>query len=218
MKKLKVYTLFLALTLFLGGFPVYAGNIYHFLDTSGVSTLSKTLPPYAAQQGYEILDDKTLLVIKRVLSRTETIEQHKTEQAIAQRQLKQRQLKQQQRRLKKEQATSDKKFLDIYPSVEDIIRTRDRHQTYIDKQINDSTIQKTDLKKKLHKLQQAAAEKEFSGQALSSNLTQRIETIQKDIINNQLHFKKLQQEQITTHKQYANDILKLQKLLAISDS
>jgi hypothetical protein len=216
MKKLMVYTSFLALTLFLSGLPAYAGNIYHFNDKDGVSTLSKTLPPYAAQQGYEILDDKTLLVIKRVLSRKETIEQHKTNQVIAQQQQQEQLLKQQKSRLQKEQATDDKNFLDIYPSVEDIIRARDRHQAYIDKQIEDTTIQKSVHQQTLHKLQQTAAEKEFSGQNISNTLTQRIENIQKDIINNQLHFEKLQQEQTVTRKQYANDIARLKALLAIS--
>jgi hypothetical protein len=69
MRKLNFYPVsILAVALSLVSLASYAGNIYRFHDENRVSTLSKTLPPYAAQQGYEILDDKSFLVIKRVMS------------------------------------------------------------------------------------------------------------------------------------------------------
>lgn len=57
---------------------IFAGQLFRFNDESGTPTLSKTLPPEAAQQGYDILDDKTMRLIERVppaLSEAELAEQ-----------------------------------------------------------------------------------------------------------------------------------------------
>ena len=60
--KLICLSLFLTLT----SLASHAGQVYRFKDDSGVKTMTKTLLPYAAQQGYEILDDTSLRVIEKV--------------------------------------------------------------------------------------------------------------------------------------------------------
>ena len=66
--KTNTSTKFICLGLFLTltSLASQAGQVYRFKDDSGVKTMSKTLPPYAAQQGYEILDDTSLRVIEKV--------------------------------------------------------------------------------------------------------------------------------------------------------
>ncbi len=54
--------------------PAEAGKIYRYTDNNGVSTLSKSLPPYAAQKGYDILDETSLRLIERVHTREELIQ------------------------------------------------------------------------------------------------------------------------------------------------
>lgn len=213
MRKSNYYpALLLALALTLPSLQSYAGNIYHFTDENGVSTLSKTLPPYAAQQGYEILDDKTLRVIERVLTRTETIEQHNAEQVIAQKkQLKQEQLEEL-KRLEKEQKIMDQNLLDSYPSVQNLIKTRDGQLAAINKQIEDTRTQQKHLQEKLHKLQQTAAEQELSGQPISRKLNQRIEATQKENVDNQLHLDALQNDNINSSQQYEHDLIRLRQL------
>lgn len=219
MKKLNVYIFsLLTLALSLISLPSFAGNIYRFLDKNGISTLSKTLPPDVAQQGYEILDDKTLRVIERVPTRKEMIEQY----ILAQQQQKEEQIRLEKqaldKRLKKEQDLADKNLLAIYPSVEDLIKARDRDQVYLNKQIGDSTSQKDYLKQTLHQLEQSAAEQELSGQTISSKLSQRIKAIQQDIIDNQSHIERLQDDKQSNAQQYEKDLIRLQQLQDINDN
>ncbi|MDO7597503.1 MAG: hypothetical protein MUR51_07440 [Pseudomonadota bacterium] len=216
MRKLNFYPVsLLALALSLSSMPSYAGNIYRFHDKNGVSTLSKTLPPYASQQGYEILDDKSFRVIERVMSTKESIEQSNAEQlaAPAKRLEQQEQLKQEQRkRLDKEQKIVDQNLLDIYPSVQDLIKTRDDYFAYINKQIADTNLQHDHLQQKLHQLQQAAAEKELSGKPISNKLNEQIETAQKDIVDNELHLENLQNDNLNSSHQYEHDLIRLRQL------
>ena len=217
MRKLNCYLASLwALALMLPSLPSHAGNIYHFLDENGVSTLSKTLPPYAAQQGYEILDDKTLRVIERVLTRTETIELHNAEQIIAKaEQLKQEQLAQL-KRLEEEQQIIDQNLLDSYPSVQNLIKARDDQRAATNKQIDDTLAQQKYLQEKLHKLQLTAAEQELSGQSISGKLNKRIESTQKQIVANKLHQESLQNDNINSSQQYEHDLIRLRQLRGLN--
>jgi hypothetical protein len=220
MRKLNFYTVsLLALALSLSSLPSYAGKIYRFHDENGISTLSKTLPPYAAQQGYEILDDKSFRVITRVMSKKESIEEINAQQAAVpekqkeQQQLRQEQLKQEQRkRLEKEQKIVDQNLLDIYPSIQDLIKTRDEYFSYINKQIADTNAQHDYLQQKLHQLQQAAAEQELSGKAVSNKLNEKIEAAQKDIVDNELHLENLQNDNLSSSHQYEHDLIRLRQL------
>ncbi|MFT7414465.1 MAG: hypothetical protein ACI9FO_001124 [Methylophagaceae bacterium] len=220
MRKLNYYPVsLLVLVLTLSSLPSYAGNIYRFHGKSGISTLSKTLPPYAAQQGYEILDDKTLRVIERVLSNREALEQSIAKQAAAeenqpeQEQLKQQQLKQEQlRRLEKEQKIVDQNLLAIYPSIHDLIQTRDNYLAYINKQIEDTLTQQKHIQQNLHKLQQIAAEQELSAQPISSKLNQQIEAAQKEMVERQLHLEGLHNDNINSSHQYEHDLIRLRQL------
>jgi hypothetical protein len=216
MKKLNGYSaLLLALAFALPSLSAYAGKIYHFIDQNGVSTLSKTLPPYAAQQGYEVLDDKTLRVIERVLNRTETIEQQQADQAIEQsNQLKQQQ-QDEQKRLVIEQRQADQNLLEVYPSVQDLIKARDEQLAAINKQVEDTIAQQKYLKNKLHKRQQTAADQELSGQAISDKLNQQIESTQKDIADNKLRLESLQSDSAKSGKQYEHDLIRLRELQSI---
>lgn len=223
MRKLNYYPVsLLVLALTLSSPLSYAGKIYRFQDENGISTLSKMLPPYAAQQGYEILDDKSFRVIERVLSNEDAIAQSNAEQAAAQEnqqeqeQLKQNQLKEEQRkRLEKEQQIVDKNLLDIYPSVQDLLKIRDSYLAYLIKQMEDTTAQQNHLQNKLHQLQQSAAEQELSGQLVSDPLKQNIESARQDIVDNQLHLEGLQADKLNSSQQYEHDLIRLRQLQSL---
>ncbi len=219
MKNLNFYTLsFLALALSLISLQSYAGNIYRFIDKNGVSTLSKTLPPYVAQQGYEILDDKSLRVIERVPTQSEMIEQRN----IAQQEQKKNQAKQKQQALKQrllsQQQSADNNLLEIYPTIQDIINARDRHQAYISKQIEDNLAQNTYLQQTLHRLEQSAAAQELSGQTISETLSQSIKETQQNIVDSHLHIERLQNDKTINAQQYEKDFTRLKELQGITHS
>jgi len=219
MRKLNFYSVsLLVLALTLLSQPSYAGKIYRFHDENGISTLSKILPPYAAQQGYEVLDDKSFRVIERVLSNKESIKRSHAEQIDAQekQQLKQQQLKQEElKRVEKEQRIVDQNLLAIYPSIQDLIKTRDDYLAYINKQIEDSVTQHKYIEEQLHQLQQSAAEQELSGQPISSKLNQQIEAIQKEIVDNEIHLEALQDDNLNSSHQYEHDLIRLRQLQSI---
>jgi hypothetical protein len=57
---------FLGSILITTSLAVHAGQVFRFQGENGVTTMSKTLPPYAAQKGYAILDDASMRVIEIV--------------------------------------------------------------------------------------------------------------------------------------------------------
>ena len=196
--------------------PSYAGKIYRFLDENGVSTISKRLPPYAAQQGYDILDEKSLRLIEHVLTRSELVEQTKAEQLILQAKQQEQEQRALEKQRQKEQNIIDQNLLDRYPSDQDIIKARDADLAYIDKQIADTIVQKEYNQEKLHRLQQDAAKQELAGQTVSSNLTQRIQATQKEINNNQLHIDTLKNDKMINNKQFEHDLIRLRELQGVN--
>ena len=217
MKKLSLYTIsVLTIALSLSSMPSYAGKIYRFLDENGVSTISKRLPPYAAQQGYDILDEKSLRLIEHVLTRSELVEQTKAEQLILQAKQQEQEQRALEKQRQKEQNIIDQNLLDRYPSDQDIIKARDADLAYIDKQIADTIVQKEYNQEKLHRLQQDAAKQELAGQTVSSNLTQRIQATQKEINNNQLHIDTLKNDKMINNKQFEHDLIRLRELQGVN--
>ncbi|PHS24505.1 MAG: hypothetical protein COA83_07850 [Methylophaga sp.] len=205
---IKYYTIVLAFLLSIMSLPSYAGKIYRFLDESGVSTLSKVLPPYAAQQGYDILDDKSFRLIERVLTLEESSKINAEEARLAQ-------IKEDEEQRKLKRLINDRSLLDRYPDDRVIIKARDTDLAFIQKQITDVTEHQQMNRNKLHNLQQNAAEEELAGQTVSSVLKENITVARKAITNAQLHIEQLQVEHTLTAAQYDVDLARLRELLNI---
>lgn len=174
MKTLKFSKLtFLAILLSTMSLAVHAGQLYRFPDENGSPTISKVLPPSAAQKGYDILDDKSLRLIKRVapaLSADEIaeLERKLTEQLEAQHRA-EIAAKEEKKRNRK-QAIKDQILQASYHSEQDLLNTRDADLLYRKTQIEKETAKHEQAKQRLHKLQQQAAEQELSGKKISVNL------------------------------------------------
>ena len=184
---MKIITLLLSLLLLSTSMSSYAGKIYRFTDTNGVSTLSKTLPTYAAQKGYDILDDKSLRLIERVYTREELIEVQKQQAIIdqANQEVQRRQNAEKQRHL--EQRINDRNLLARYPSIAVFTKSRDADLAYRQGQMSDVSDQLKNNKQKLVSLQMQAAEQEISGEEVSANLNKRLTATQKEIENNKFY-------------------------------
>ena len=211
--KLILLTALLSLT----SLSIYAGQLYRFPDENGLPTISKTLPPSAAQNGYDILDDKSLRVIKRVapaLTPEQIVEQERelAEQKEAQRltEIAEKEQQQQQR----QRAIHDQNLLASYQIEQDLIDARDADLSYRKTQIEKKSELLANNKEKLLQLQQQAAEQELSGTTVSANLTKRLAATQKEIENNQRAIERLQAESQQLTKQYETDLLRLRHLLS----
>jgi len=205
----------ISLLLLLTSMQSHAGRIYRFTDIDGVSTLSKTLPAYAAQKGYDILDDKSLRLIERIYTREELIEIQKQQAIIdlANEETQRRKDAERQRQLEKR--INDRNLLARYPSIDVFTKSRDADLTYRQGQIDDIDEQFKNNKKKLTNLQIQAAEQEISGEEVSENLNKRLIATQKEIENNKLSIKHASIENRELVTQYESDLDRLKLLLDI---
>ncbi|NQY25839.1 MAG: DUF4124 domain-containing protein [Piscirickettsiaceae bacterium] len=193
-----------------------ASPLYRFLDEDGVSTTSRSLPPSAAQKGYDILDDKSLRLIERILPAL-TVEQiAEEERQIAEKkeadrlaEIKAKEDKKQQ----EQQEIYNKNLLASYATKEDLIKKRDDALSHNKTQIEKSEALLEKGKQYSLTLQQQAAEQELAGQELSDNLKKRLKANNGNIKNNEDAIERLNLEAQQLTKQYAADLERLQQLL-----
>ncbi|MDT8311063.1 MAG: DUF4124 domain-containing protein [Methylophaga sp.] len=197
---------------------VSAGQLFRFNDASGTPTLSKTLPPEAAQQGYDILDDQTLRLIERVppaLTQAQLAEQaerqaaEQASQQAAETQAKQAAV------LQRQQSLHDQNLLNIYRSEDELLAARDKDLSYRQTRLNELIQKRPELEQKLAVVQQQAAEKELSGAPITENLQKRLTAAEQELSNNQLMIHQLEAEVLMLSQQYEQDQQRLNALLSI---
>jgi hypothetical protein len=196
-----------------------AGKLYRFPDENGIPTISRSLPPSAAQKGYDILDDQSLRLIERIapaltneqIAELEQQRQHEEEmqrQAII--------IQQQQEKEKKRQFINDQNLLASYRSEDALIKERDELLNHRQMKLTETSKKQVPLKQKLVNLQQLAAEQELSGRGITPNLTKQLNTSQQEIQNNITAISQLKEEIKKLTEQYAADQTRLRELLQSS--
>ncbi len=196
-------------------FNTQAGQLYRFPDENGVPTLSRSLPPEAAQKGYDIIDDKSMRLIERVPpAPTEAeIEAFKAEQAReAERQRQQaieaRQLEQAQQK----QRQYDRTLLLTYPTESDLIAARDRDIGYRQEQIDLLSEKLPKLQERLETVQKEAAERELNGGKITANMQKRLDAAKEEIQVRKQAIEKYQAEIKQLQAQYQQDMQRLRQL------
>lgn len=202
---------------FLFGTVVSAAQLYRFTDENGIPTLSKTLPPEVAQQGYDILDEKSMRVIERVPPAP-------TEAEIAEREIqKQRELEIQQQaeeeaRLaaeqQRKQAIYDHNLLSAYQSEEELMNEYNKDRQYRENRLEALKNKREGLQQRLQQVQQQAADNELSGLGMSENLQRRLQAAQQELDNNQASIEQLNDEIKLLNAQYEMDLKRLRELLS----
>jgi hypothetical protein len=204
--------LFLALT----NLPSYAGQVYSFKDRNGVKTMSKTLPPYAAQRGYEILDDASLRVIEKVApapTKDEIAEYDRQQMA-----------EKEQKRLAAIEAKNEKErhrqamlydanLKASYRTEGELLKKRETELLYFQNQIEKTKLNLKRNKDKLHQFQQKAANIELSGLVVTGNLKKRLVATEQEIKNNYGELERLSTENKASIEQYDQDLNRLRELL-----
>ena len=195
---------------------VNAGQVFRFQDKNGVITMSKTLPPYAAQKGYDILDDTTMRVIEAVapaLTKAEITEYnrqqaaHKEQQQLAVTEAKKQAERNRQARL------YDNNLRARYRSEEDLLTKRETELLYFQNQIDKTNADLTRNNDKLHQFQQQAANIELNGRSVGGNLKKRLIATEQEINNNKRELTRLTAENKASIIQFDQDLLRLQQLL-----
>lgn len=207
--------------------PVTAGKLYRFPDENGVPTISRSLPPTAAQKGYDILDDQSLRLIEHVepaltseqileLEKQQELEKEAQRQAeIAEKEaIKQAELaKLKAKREQQQQTLNDQNLLARFKSEQDFILDRDKLLNQKQTSLTKSMGKQSQLEQKLIGLQQQAAEQELSGRRVTKNLEKRLNAAQQEIKNNLLLSDQLNQELQQLTEQFDQDLVRLRELL-----
>ena len=218
MNSLKSITLIALITaLGITSFAASAGQIYRFKDESGVTTMSKILPPHAAQNGYDILDDKSFRLIEQVepaLTAEQIVEEdmriaaEKEAERLAE--LAEKERKEQLR----QETIYNNNLLASYQSEQDLLRAKATEITYLFSQLSKTEDFVTKNNKKLHQLQQQAAEIEISGKSISANFQMRLDAVQQELENEHAEIKRLKSEIKNRDSQFSTDLTRLRELLS----
>ncbi len=214
----KPITLIALLTAFaITSFAASAGQIYRFNDESGVTTMSKILPPHAAQNGYDILDDKSFRLIEQVapaLTPEQIIEEEKRlaaeKEAGRLAKISEKKRKEQQR----QETIYNNNLLASYQSEEDLLRAKATQITYLFSQLSKTEDFVAKNNEKLHQLQQQAAETEISGKSISVNFKKRLDAVEQELENNHAEIKRIKSEIQARDSQFSTDLIRLRQLLS----
>lgn len=193
-----------------------ADRLYRFPDENGVLTLSRSLPPEAAQKGYVILDDKTMRVIERVAPAPteEEIAEIKAQQAKAKEQEKQAKLEAEQaQKHRQQQASFDRTLLITYPTEQDLIDARDKDINYRKEQIDLHLAKLPKLEQHLIAVQKQAAARELSGSKISDNMQKRLDAAHEEIAIRNQAIQQYRAEIESLSAEYATELERLRYLL-----
>jgi len=195
--------------------PATAGTLYRFME-EGQLVLSHRLPASAAQSGYDVLDGKTLRLIKHV-DPALTPAQRTEKQTQIKQQIKQAEdaelLRIQAAEAKKEQDKYDRTLLATYPREQDLIEHRDAAIAYRENNITETKKRQIKLKDHLTRLQIEAANDEIAGKPISENHYKRIQITQDQLDYNNTLIAKLTDETHVLTAKYAKEQERLQFLL-----
>jgi chromosome segregation ATPase len=161
----------------------HAAQLYRFPNEEGVQTLSRSLPPEAAQKGYDILDDKTMRLIERVppaLSAEEIADLEAKEAEDAEQRQADIAAKEAEKQREKA-ARYDRTLLITYTNEAELISARDKDIGYRKEQIELLSAKLPELRKSLENVQKDAAERELSGGKITANMQKRLNAAQEEI-------------------------------------
>ncbi|ADE16815.1 conserved hypothetical protein [Nitrosococcus halophilus Nc 4] len=186
------------------GPSVYGGELYRYLDESGTQVLSGHLPPEATQGGYEVINDQTMVVIKRVPP-AKTKKQLAEEARLAK-------IEAEKQRRAQEQANYDRILLATFSSETDLLRIRDSQLEAIEGLIKLAQGKIRTLRQALIEYQNQAAHLERNGQPLPQPLLNNIQTAKTRLMNNQRYIAKKRQEQDAIRQKFAKDLKRFREL------
>ncbi len=182
--------------------PVQA-RIKCWTNNEGVRECGKTIPPEYAQQGHEELTKHGTVA--------ETQDRAKTEEELAAMEEEKRKRQEEKQQLK-EQKKHDQILMDTFTSVEDIETARDEKIAALDTTINLTNKRTEKIQEDLDKRVKRAASQERSGKEPSEKLMKSINSLKRQIKNNEefIAEKRVEQEQIRAS--FAEDIARFREL------
>lgn len=163
----------LSLLLVVIALPLHAGTLYRWVDSDGVRHMETLIPPEEAQNGYEVVDDRSFRVIQ-------TVPRALTGQELEAETLKQEAKAQQQREVELA-ARHDRTLLSIYTTVEDMEMARDGQLETLESIRGSIKETLAQMRKNLDDMIASAAGFERDGRPVPPKLLTDIETTKKQV-------------------------------------
>ena len=174
-------------------------------NSDGVKECGDKLPPEYAQEGHEVLNKSG-----RVVKETERV---KTEEELAEAK-KQAAIKAAAAKAAKEQAAKDKILLDTFSSVEDIELARDSKIATLQSSISIAEKRDIKLQESLDSRVNQAAADEREGKTPPPQLLKNIESLKRQIKDNNDFLANSRNEKEAVAAAYNNDIVRYKELTA----
>lgn len=195
----KPQNLILLLIAVLFSHSVAAISFYRYENDEGHKVITQTLPPNVVHKGYEVLNERGLVV--KVVPRALTAEE-----------LDALEVEQRSQHQQAEQARRDKKLLSIFSSPKDAERARDRKLEALEVYISVTKGNILKLKGEYNQAQSQAAEKERAGQAVPDFLVEKMDSFARQIQQAEESIGEKEQEKLVIRKAYQEDIDRLKYL------
>jgi hypothetical protein len=194
-------------TLMLGSISLTShAAIKCWTNKDGVKECGDKVPPEYSQQGHQELSKQGM--IKEEQKRALTNEELEIE-------AKQAAVKAEEKRKQEQQAKEDMILLETFSSVEDIELVRDERLKAIDSSIKLAEKRTETIQSDLDKRIQSAADAERSGKAPNEALLKDIESLRRQIKNNNDYIAEKRKEHEDTGKEYAGNIERFKKLKSL---
>ncbi len=172
-------------------------------NSDGVRECGKSIPPEYSQQGHEEISSQGVTVDRT--ERAQTEEERLEEERLAAIQAKED-------AIEAEATAQDKILLDTYSNTDDIQMTSNGKIAALDSTINLANKRNEKIKANLDKDTATAAAAELAGKQPSEDLVKDIESLQRQIKNNDKFIAEKRVEQEDIKKEYAEKIARFNQL------
>ena len=206
-KHSKTRVLLMLSTLMLGSISLTShAAIKCWTNKDGVKECGDKVPPEYSQQGHQELSKQGMVKEEQKRARTNEELEIEAKQAAA---------KAEEKRKQEQQAKEDMILLETFSSVEDIELVRNERLKAIDSSIKLAEKRTETIQSDLDKRIQAAADAERSGKAPNEALLKDIESLRRQIKNNNDYIAEKRKEHEDTGKEYAGNIERFKKLKSL---
>jgi hypothetical protein len=183
------------------GLPAQAA-IKCWTNAEGVRECGEKVPPEFAQQGHQVIRESGAV---EESERAKTPEELEAEKIEAEAKAKEKQARE-------EAARKDQTLLATYTSTEDIERARDDQIAALDSTIHVTKTRNAKIQQDLDKRIEAAAAEERAGKAPNDALLKDIESLRRQVANNDEFVEAKKKEQEELRQEYAQKIQRFKEL------
>lgn len=171
-------------------------------NSEGVRECGESVPPEFAQQGHETIKDSGAVQETEAAKTPEELAEQERKAAEAARIVAEA----------KEKARQDSILLATFSTVEDIERVRDEQIAALDATVNVTKSRNAKIQEDLDKRIEAAAAEERAGKSPNEALLKDIESLRRQVANNEQFIEAKHEEQESIRQQYDGKIRRFKEL------